>query len=129
MSSCPVPNTNANGKGDPLVIAGEDFRAVLIPIIEEQDAIREDYVASGISLSNTNQPFGGTRWIAEQVGADNRRVKYVLQQKWVTYRIAERWLIDLGLSHLLSDGTLIAVPNPSWGQEKWIKYMETRGCV
>ena len=97
-----------NGSADPLVISSEEFRNLLL------------------------EEFGDDpSWIyhiASLLHLDYRTIYGKLyKQKTVSYGVVDEWLAGLGMPGRLKD--LTAIPNPRWSQERWIKYMEERGCI
>ena len=97
-----------NGSSDPLVFHSKEFRELLL------------------------EEFGDDpSWIyhiAAMMRLDYRTVYGKLyKQKTISYGIVDEWLTKLGMPGQVNH--LTAIPNPRWSQEKWIKYMEERGCV
>ena len=114
---------------DALVVPGEEFAVILRELIDHQDKKRLDYLAGGDSRTS-RQPNGGRKWVADMVGVEPRRVGLIMEQRFVTLRIVDEWLIKLGLQHLLDNGTLSVVPNPNMGIVNWIEWAEERGhCI
>lgn len=52
------------------------------------------------------------RWLADQVGVHESRVRRVLKQKFVTQELVEDWLDALDLHYALYDTSLTLIPNP-----------------
>jgi hypothetical protein len=97
-----------NGSSDSLVVYSVEFRELLL------------------------EEFGDDpSWIyhiAKMLELDYRTIYGKLyRQKTVSYSIADKWLTGLGMPGQIN--YLTAIPNPRWSQERWIKYMEERGCV
>jgi hypothetical protein len=50
------------------------------------------------------------------------------QSTHVTLSVAEALLMAIGKHYLLANGAIPVIPNPRWSQERWIEYMDERGC-
>ena len=75
--------------------------------------------------------IGPTQWLAQETGIRERRIwgMMVAESRTVQLSRADRVLLAIGKQQYLTDGTLHVVPNPNWSFEKWITYMEERGCI
>lgn len=51
------------------------------------------------------------------------------QYRFTALGVADRLLVVMNLEHLLDDGTIHVVPNPSMSLEHWLRRMAERGCV
>lgn len=74
-------------------------------------------------------PEAGLGELSRWIGEDQRAIARLSEQKWMTLTKADSWLTKLGLSHLLSDGTITVVGNPRWSVVSWFNYMAERGCL
>lgn len=100
--------SGSNGSSDPLAISSEELRVLL-----ENEIDHHDWLNS----------------LAHILGEDHRTIyKKLYTQKFITFNVVDAWLSKLGI-YWLDDGTLTAVPNPRWTKEKWLAYMESRGCA
>lgn len=118
--------TATNGYAEPLVINCEQFANAIRPTIERLD----DEAAGGSGTrENWMALAGGTMVASLDDPTLGRRLRSILagQMRYVSLRIAERLLINLGLEHYLQDGTLTVVPNPTWSRERWEAYMRVCG--
>lgn len=73
-------------------------------------------------------PFG---WLVETTGLDYRVIYRIVSRetKWTTFRVADLILTAIGSYHKLATGAIPVVPNPQWSNEKYISYLEERGCI
>jgi hypothetical protein len=118
-----------NGGGEAEVVIGVTLAKVLVEWEEKWTAQR----AAETENTTTN---GGMRvmsakdWLKEMTGIHARRIYGLMKAefKFVSLAQADLLLTVIG-STALQDGTLRVIPNPNWSPEKWLAYMEERGCL
>jgi hypothetical protein len=79
-----------------------------------------------------NKPQAGPiQWLSHETGVLPRSLHRIIhnESQYTRLTMVDQILTGLGLTHLLYDGTLKVIPNPRWSQERWLEYMEERGCV
>jgi hypothetical protein len=95
------------GYNDPLVLSTAQIGPILNHVVAED----------------------GLEVVADRLGTSTRRLWDIIEgrQKWVQLSVVDRWLTRMGLAHLLNDGTLSLVANPSWSQGQWVGYWNKCG--
>jgi hypothetical protein len=75
--------------------------------------------------------IGPVQYLAQETGISIRRVSGMCngEYEYVDAYRADRVLTAIGLSHMLSNGEIPVVPNPTWSMERYLAYMEKRGCI
>lgn len=68
------------------------------------------------------------QWLAAEAGYTLRSLHRITHQEYVGLRAADRILTAIGWQHMLVNGEIHVVPNPSWSQEGWMRWMKERGC-
>jgi len=136
-----------NGMADPLVVSCEQVRDILQPLIDKQDAWKEEYQQSNVRAQpggywgnavidgdyatrgerQGTGPLGGIRVVAFWIGVDPHRLTQIVtcQQKWVGLGLVDRWLVALDLQHRRSELTIL--PNPRWSKERWWAWNNSNG--
>lgn len=74
--------------------------------------------------------MGPLDWLAEKSGLDHRVIQRILrcETKFTTLTIADNLLNAIGSYHKLAY-EIHVIPNPQWTNEKYLAFMEARGCV
>jgi hypothetical protein len=75
---------------------------------------------------------GPMQYLAQESGMSERSLNRVIacETKVTMYALAERIVLAMNMPGLISPGGPIpVVANPGWSEEKWLAYMEERGCV
>ena len=69
--------------------------------------------------------------LGENIGMDEAFIRRIVgeKSKYTALRNADRLLTGMGLGYLLQNGEVTVIPNPMWSMEKYITYMENRGCI
>jgi hypothetical protein len=132
---------------DPLVVRTADLKAVLDRFIKDfksrHDGKTEHhktvYGSSGGSgqigkrdvaySGEFTQQSGYATWISEESGISQRRVYGILnlESKVTSLDIADAILQALEMTYVYHSGEVPVIPNPRWSQERWMKWMGTRG--
>lgn len=75
-------------------------------------------------------PVGPIDWLSKESGVSVRTLHRIVTVEYVTTNlsIADAILVALGQQHLLNT-TMHVIPNPKWSLERWIAYMDQRGCL
>lgn len=81
-----------------------------------------------------NSIFAGpTKVMAFRSGLNVKTVSMFINNTYITpfvsVYVADKILTGIELQHLLSDGTIKVIPNPSLSMESWVKWMEIKGCI
>jgi hypothetical protein len=88
--------------------------------------------ATGVRRSVNIEDYfvGAVDYIEEQSGVNSRMILRILryEQKFVTLDNADRILMAIDRDYLLVDGMIPVAPNPMWSQERYVEYMQERGC-
>jgi hypothetical protein len=119
-----------NGTGEAEVVPGFQLQKVLQIWVEQWVNDRplghqSPGIASGASFTG---PF---QYIAEQTGLNPRRISAIHRGeiKFIALSDADEILSAMNLTHLLATGEIQVVPNPNWSLEKWLNFMDERGCI
>lgn len=69
--------------------------------------------------------------LADKVGMDESYIRRMLQgkTKYTALTLADKILTAIDRPDALSNGEVTVIPNPQWTMEKYIAYMESRGCI
>lgn len=117
-----------NAAGEPEVVFGKQLAEVL-------DTWRQDWLKKRTADEQRrgnpdNRVMGPLDWLKEMTGLHARRIYGLMQAEnpYVSLSQAELILMVIDREYLLSNGTIRVVPNPNWSPEKWLAYMEERGC-
>ncbi len=115
----------------PEVVLADDLRPVIERAIEEHRAshpqVHDSYRRNG--YKGTIAEYGAFNWLEEESGINSRSIYRVLYRNThVSLRIADALLTAIGRPYLLSNGEIPIIPNPRWSQERWMQYMDERGC-
>jgi hypothetical protein len=72
---------------------------------------------------------GYVSWICRETGVSPRRLWGILhlQSKHTSLDLADQILQGLEMTYVYHNGEVPVIPNPRWNQERWIKWMSTRG--
>lgn len=114
-----------NGRGEPEVVIGKQ----LVPIIAKW---REDWLKQrGVQEQRDGLVMGPMDWLKEMTGMHIRRISGIAQGEFqfIPVSQADLLLTVMGLGGLLSNGTVMVIPNPNWSPERWLAYMEEKGCI
>jgi hypothetical protein len=129
---------------DPLVVNTEDLKKVLdrfvIDHLSRHDGKvrmnKKVYGSVGGSFERgwDDRPdldfqTGPISWIEQETGVAAKRLWTImnLRSKHTSLDLADRILQRLELTYVLHNGEVPVIPNPRWNQERWIKWMSTRG--
>jgi hypothetical protein len=125
------PNYNSSGEAE--VVPGFQLAA---EIRQFQRWWELEYPEDGLNFNEANIFIGPLQFIEQesQRCACKVGVKYLSdilrgERLTVGYCKAEAILMALGKEHLLKTGEIQVVPNPNWSFEKWVNYMQERGCI
>jgi|SRR5215471_2418854 len=129
----PSPKENYNSAGEAEVVPGFQIAE---EIRKFQQRWEIEYPKDGLDFNSANIFLGPLQYIEEETARLGSRVpirflSYVLHGDKLTvgYSRAEIILMALGKEYLLKTGEIQVVPNPNWSLEKWLNYMESRGCI
>jgi hypothetical protein len=111
-----------NAAGEPEVVFGKQLAEVL-------NTWREEWLKKR-DYEKEQRVMGPLDWLKEMTGLHARRIYGLMQAEnpYVSLTQAELILMVIDREYLLSNGTIRVVPNPNWSPEKWLAYMEERGC-
>lgn len=113
------------GSGEAEVIIGKQLSAVLTEWREAWE-LKYDF-----REQSDGRVMGPIDWLKEMTGVHARRCSGLLhgEYKYVNLSQADLFLTVIDKVNLLTDGTLRIIPNPAWSPERWMAYMEERGCL
>lgn len=76
------------------------------------------------------ESIGVFNWMEQETGIPQRTIRRIWRGdfKHTSLDNADKLLHGLGFTYALSNGSVRVVPNPMWSQEKWISFMQERGC-
>lgn len=114
------------GMGDPLVVDARILAEVLKRVVQQHEF--ENRPEEADKMTSRVRLFSGQQFLQQETGLSEKRVRLLLTgQGWVTLGTADRVLTALGMTYLLTDGTLPALPNPRWSQERWVAWKNMAG--
>jgi hypothetical protein len=125
------PKPYMTRRGEPEVVPGYQ----LAPVLQHWCAqwLRERPVGAfnAHSWGTGNDFVGPVQWLAQETGLNTRRVSGICNGEFpqVPLSQADRLLAAIGRIDLLATGEIQVVPNLNWTMEKWVAYMQERGCV
>jgi hypothetical protein len=122
-----------NGTGEPEVVPGFQIARWMQPWVEHFVAERPygQFVHKTIQTGYGNDFIGPIGFLEFHTGINERRIRGIIKGEiqFVPLSDADEILSAAGLSHLLATGEIQVVPNPNWSPEKWLAWMEERGCI
>ncbi len=111
---------DVNGMSDPMVVRTADLKQAI------------KVWAKGRSFSeDPTEKFSGKvslgKYLENETGVDVRRIWAIMkgESKVTTLVVADKIIAAIERPDLMPE----VIPNPRWNQERWLKYMEERGCV
>jgi hypothetical protein len=117
-------------RGEPEVVLGEQ----LAPVLQEW-CVRwfRDRPQGGYSAKawGTGVDFvGPVQWLAQETGMNVRRISGICNGEFsqVPLTQADKLLAAIGRVDLMATGEIQVVPSVRWSMEKWVAYMQERGC-
>jgi len=132
---------------DPLVVRTADLKAALDRYVKDFKSrhdgkthiLKKTYGSHGghrigergwADDYDTDTQQGATTWIAEQAGLSQRRIWGIMnnQTKHTSLDIADKIIQALEMTYVYHNGEVPVVPNPQWNQERWVRWMNRRGC-
>jgi len=110
------------GKGEAQVVFGSQLSDVL-------KKWEVEFVAKYPPDALWGKVMGPRDWLKEMTGLHVRRIYGLLEgeYRFVSLSQADLLLTVIERSDLLYD-TIHVIPNPNWSPERWLAYMEERGC-
>ena len=75
--------------------------------------------------------MGAIEWLSEITGMQHRSLWRIIkcETKHTNYVLADKILQAIERTDATHNGEIRVVPNPRWSREKWLNYMEERGCA
>ena len=118
----PLRQHSYHNQGSPNVVPGYQISKVLREWIVKYLAERP--------LNQQTEFMGPVNYIAEHAGVSTRQVSRVAngELEVVAEKMAEKLLMAVGLEHMMMTDEIQVVPSPYWSTEKWVEYMQSRGC-
>jgi hypothetical protein len=127
------------GQGEAEVVHGWALANVLRAYVDQWNRERPPRSEASV-LGDRGLGFeAASTYIAEETrrfdreghGLNSRRVRGIIANefKHVSLRQADQVLRAIGKEYMLSNGEIAIFPNPQWSNERWVKYMQERGCV
>lgn len=119
----PEPETNGSGQG----IGTTGFSnnpAEVVPTWQLSNALR-----GWLHRWNPDSKEAGLEFLAEKLGVTQRRIVAIVrvEAKHTGLQMADALLSAMERSELLGL-EIDVIPNPQWSQERWVRYMQERGC-
>lgn len=77
-------------------------------------------------------PDATTELLCTRAGVNSRVVNRILRREneYTGFGLADQLLAAMGVAHLTSfDPEFATRPNPSWSQDRWVRWKERMGCV
>lgn len=118
-----------NGAGEAEVV----LSAQLAPILTEHRRRwnLERNAKTESELHQGSMVMGFLDWLSFETEIGVRRLWGIMRKEYKTvpFSQAEKILMALQEENLLTNGDVRVIPNPNWSLEKWMNYMEERGCI
>jgi len=110
------------GQGEAQVVFGSQLSSVL----QKWEA---EFAAKYPADGQWRKVMGPRDWLKEMSGLHIRRIYGLIEgeYKFVSLSQADLILTVIERSDLLYD-TIHVIPNPNWSPERWLAYMNERGC-
>jgi|SRR5215831_409399 len=143
--------SHINGSSDALVVRTEELAKVVNQWIREWRADRPlGEHGTNQRPSNTHmgemtwfneyrnqtraepQPtMGAVEWLSDYLGLHTRSLWRIVkcETKHTNYTLADEILQAIERTDAIHIGEVRVIPNPIWSHEKWVRYMEERGCA
>src|SRR5215831_524508 len=113
MDQAREPKVHKHGKGEAEVVPGYELSMVLRRWVVQRMALEQ----------STHE------WLSERTGIHARRISGLINGEFTLVPLSQ---VDLILEAIertdLLHTDLHVIPNPNWDQERWVEYMENRGC-
>lgn len=97
-----------------VVVTGLDRNGDVIEF-KGRDGPMDEYVIRVEEFVELVQPLidlNGRPWVADKMGISESRLRGMFRQKHIELATVDKRLVELGLTHALSDGTLNIIKNP-----------------
>jgi hypothetical protein len=127
-----------NGRGEAEVVPTEEIGALIRNfskrwVAERPTSFREMEIDVPESSIRPNKTvfMGPIDYLSTHTGIQPRQIARITsgELKMLSFSQAEKLLMAMDKEYLLSTGEISVVRNPNWSPEKWMEYMESRGCV
>jgi hypothetical protein len=122
-----------NNSGEAEVVRAEPLGEIIRRWCANWLAERPRWTSS--SKADTKASYGAEfmgpiDWLAEKTEIHFRRVYGIASSefKHVPLTQADKILTAMGYMDMLGK-EIPVIPNPNWSMERWMEYMESRGCV
>jgi hypothetical protein len=123
-----------NAAGSPEVVLGQQLAEILqewkVNYLKERNPEKEFPKGWKTGVVNS-QVIGPVDYLKEHTGLDPRRIFGMIKGEYKIIALAQAELILMVIDreYLLSNGYLRVIPNPNWSLERWMNYMNERGCI
>lgn len=121
-------------RGEAEGVLGEQLSIVLRRFVVEWLADRPmKHMPMGQTPTESTQSevfMGPIQYLAEKTEINIRRVSAIVNGEidFVGLSQADKLLIAANLDHKLDTDEIRVISNPKWSLERWVEYMEARGC-
>lgn len=118
------------GQGEAQVVLGQQLAAQLQAWRDLWLSERDPYLREHGQPTEDNLVMGPLSWLHEKTGIPKRRIYEYMngRQQFVGLSQADKLLNAIDAFYLLGH-VIHVIPNPHWPIEKWIAFMEERGCI
>lgn len=123
-----------HNRGEAEVVLGSELSAVLRKFVVEWLADRPNVFGGGVLNVDEKELgdfyMGPINYLAEKTEIHVTRVGKIVNGEFDTIGLsqADALLTAANLSHKLGTDELHVIPNPGWSPERWVEYMQSRGC-
>ena len=130
------PQPRLYGVGEAEIVPGYQLSEILRRWVVEWLADRpRNHTPMGVGVHEIEEGdvfMGPVDWLAEKTEINVRRVQGFVNGDYATVGLSQADAVLTAIGHnvdyLNNTGEIMILPNPNWSQEKWIAYMEDRGC-
>jgi len=144
------PAPSGMGLGEPEVVLTTELAAVIEMFKKEWYRSRSKEESMAVKAYKANRkifgvpvkeiipdadksvaPLGPYQYLEHKTGLVQRAFWRITsgEAEYTNLSIADKLLQAMNLTHLFHNGIINVIPNPRWSQEKYIAYMEERGCI
>ena len=124
-----------NSAGEAEVVLGFQLAEVLqkwkTNWLKERNPQLEMALSSYREGSRPARVMGPVEYLAEHTGLNPRRIFGLIKGDYRTVNFSQAELIlkVIDKEDYLASGIIRVIPNPNWNLERWVAYMQERGCV
>lgn len=125
-------NPNIRNGNEAEVVLGKDLSAIINNWVRIWNLERPkgQYALGEQSYGKGQEYIGAVEYLCHHSGLKERAVRRIMagESRYPSLTTAEKLLYAIDKLYMLTNGELQVIPSPRWSQEKWVAYMQKRGC-